>query len=246
VARKIKYTADIKLITDEFDKAKDALIKQVEASKGYEAFAEIRSSPGAPRVGVWKVRVPIENFTAFRTGVAKLGEVETDTVNTEDLTEAYYDLDANIKNLRAEQESWRDMLKRTTDKVENLIAVKRELDRVTDDIQRKEGKLRLLANLTELTTVSVTIRERQKYDPQKPPDVVEIASFGTKAGKTFGDSWGALKKLSEGLALLVVALTPWLPVIALVFAPLGLAARRARRHAAPVIAAAVPTDKAET
>ena len=212
VARKIKHSADLKLITDEFDKTRDKLQELIEKHQGYEAMADIRSSPGSQRVGTWRVRVPMENFAAFRDAARKLAEVESDTVNTEDLTDQYYDLEANIKNLKAEQDSWRDMLKRTSDKLENLISVKRELDRVTDEIQRKEGRLRLMANLTDLTTVNLSLRERQKFNPDKGPEVAEAATFGMKAGKTFDHSWGALLDFGQGIALFVIALAPWASV----------------------------------
>jgi hypothetical protein len=193
-------------------------------------MADIRSSPGAQRVGTWRVRVPMENFAAFREAARKLAEVESDTVNTEDLTDQYYDLEANIKNLKAEQDSWRDMLKRTADKLENLISVKRELDRVTDEIQRKEGRLRLMANLTELTTVNLSLIERQKFNPVKGPDVAESATFGMKAGKTFDDSWGALLHFGQGVALIAIALAPWLPLILVGAIPLWFSWRSWRRQ----------------
>jgi hypothetical protein len=167
VVRKIKHSADLKLITDEFDRKRDELQQLIVKHDGYEAMADVQSSPGAQRVGTWRVRVPIEQFSAFRAAARKLAEVEADTVNTEDLTDQYYDLDANISNLKAEQESWREMLKKTSDKLENLISVKRELDRVSDEIQRKQGRLRLMANLTDLTTINLTLRERQKFAPDK-------------------------------------------------------------------------------
>ena len=230
VARKIKHTADLKLITDEFDKTRDDLQKLIEKHQGYEAMADIRSSPGAQRVGTWRVRVPMENFAAFREAARKLAEVESDTVNTEDLTDQYYDLEANLKNLKAEQDSWRDMLKRTSDKLENLISVKRELDRVTDEIQRKEGRLRLMANLTEMTTVNLSLIERQKFNPVKGPDVAESATFGMKAGKTFDDSWGALLNFGQGIALIAIALAPWLPLILVVAIPLWFSWRSWRRQ----------------
>lgn len=239
VARKIKHTADVKLITDDFDTKRDELQQLIVKHEGYEAMADIRSSPGSQRVGVWRVRVPIEHFSAFRDAVRKLAEVENDTVNTEDLTDQYYDLEANIKNLKAEQDSWREMLKKTSDKLENLISVKRELDRVTDEIQRKEGRLRLMANLTDLTTVNLTLRERQKFTPDKGPDVVEAATFGMRAGKTFEESWGALRDFGQGLALVGIALAPWLPVLIVIAIPVWYSWRQWRRQMRTAAAAPV-------
>ena len=242
VARKIKHSADLKLITDEFDKTRDELQKLIEKHQGYEAMADIRSSPGAQRVGTWRVRVPIENFAAFRDAARKLAEVESDTVNTEDLTDQYYDLEANIKNLKAEQDSWREMLKRTSDKLENLISVKRELDRVTDEIQRKEGRLRLMANLTDLTTVNLSLRERQKFNPDKGPEIVEAATFGMRAGKTFDSSWGALRDFGQGVALIAIALAPWLPLLLVAGIPAWYSWRQWRRHVR--VSAALPVTPA--
>jgi hypothetical protein len=103
------------------------------------------------------------------------------------------------------------------------------LDRVTDDIQRKEGKLRLLANLTDLTTVNVQIRERQPFVPVEGPRAVEEATFTMRAGKTFADSWGALRDFAQALAIVVVALTPWLPLLAIVSALFVAVYRRRAR-----------------
>lgn len=230
VARKIKHVAELKLITDEFDKTRDEVQRLIAKHDGYEAMADVQSSPGAQRIGTWRVRVPIEQFSAFRDAIRKLAEIESDTIATEDLTDQYYDLDAHIKNLKAEQESWREMLKKTNDKLDNFITVKRELDRVTDDIQRKEGRLRLMANLTELTTVNLTLRERQKYTPDKGPQVAEAATFGMKVDKTFGNSWGALVSFGQAIALVAIALAPWLPVIAVLCVPVLYCWRQWRRH----------------
>jgi len=230
LARKIKHVAELKLITEEFDKTRDEVQRLIAKHEGYEAMADVQSSPGAQRIGTWRVRIPIEHFSAFRAAVRRLAEIESDTIATEDLTDQYYDLDAHIKNLKAEQESWREMLKKTNDKLDNFITVKRELDRVTDDIQRKEGRLRLMANLTELTTVNLTLRERQKYTPDKGPQIAEAATFGMKADKTFGDSWGALVSFGQAIALVAIALAPWLPVIAVLCVPVWYCWRQCRRH----------------
>jgi hypothetical protein len=230
-ARKIKHVAELKLITDEFDTTRDALQQLIDKHQGYEAMADVRSSPGTQRLGTWRVRVPIEQFSAFRDAVRKLAEIESDTINTEDLTDQYYDLDAHIKNLKAEQESWREMLKKTNDKLDSFITVKRELDRVTDDIQRKEGRLRLMANLTELTTVNLTLRERQKFTPDTGPQIAEAATFSMKADRTFGNSWGVLVGFGQAVALVAIALAPWLPVILVVSIPVWYSWRQWRRHA---------------
>lgn len=192
VKRKIKYTADLHLITDDFPKTEEALLALIDAHQAFLAFADVATTPGQPRTGTWRARVPVDKFESFRRGVAKIGEVERNNVNTEDVTAQFYDLENHIKNKKAQEDALRELLKKTTDKMENLLAVQRELASVRDSIERSEGQLRLLANLSDLTTVTIRVQERRKFDPEKPPESAEKPAFGSRVGKTFSESWQGL------------------------------------------------------
>lgn len=213
--RKIKYTADIRLITDNFPKSEDDLSALIDANNGFVSYADISTMPGQPRFGTWKARIPVENFEAFRKGIAKIGEIESNKVNTEDVTAQFFDLENHIKNKKAQEEALRELLKKTTDKMENLLAVQRELASVRDSIERSEGQLRLLANLTDLTTVTIRIQERRKFDPEKPPEPAEKPTFGSRVAKTFGESWKNVVEFVQDVAVGIVALTPWVPFLAI-------------------------------
>jgi hypothetical protein len=226
VKRKIKYTADVRLITDDFPKTEETLLELIDAHQGFLAFADVSTTPGQPRTGTWRARVPVEKFESFRRGIAKIGEVERNNVNTEDVTAQFYDLENHIKNKKAQEDALRELLKKTTDKMENLLAVQRELASVRDSIERSEGQLRLLANLSDLTTVTIRVQERRKFEPEKPPETEEKAAFGSRVGKTFTESWQGLVDFVQSLTIGIVALTPWLPVIAIVAAPFMILYRR--------------------
>jgi hypothetical protein len=243
VERKIRYTGTIQLICDDFPKAEDGLQAAIKAHKGRIAHSEMSSSPGSPRSGVWRVRVPVPEFEAFRDAVRKLGEVEKNTADSEDLTELYYDLENHIKNKLAEEESLRKLLEKSgNEKIENILAIRRELAEVRDDINRKQGKLNLLANLTDLTTVTVTLRERQKYDPTPPPDIAETPTFGTRIDVTFNASWDRFVAALQFLVIAAIAAVPWLALPAVVAMAIGIVVRQRRRTppAAAQVAASAP------
>lgn len=216
VARKIKYVADIRLVTDDFPKAEEELLALVAANDGFVSFADVSTSPGQPRAGTWKARIPVGKFDAFCKGVAKIAEVERKHISSEDVTAQFYDLENHIKNQKAQEDALRELLKRQTDKMENLLAVQRELSNVRDSIERSEGALRLLANLTDLTTVAIHVQERRKFVPAEGPDLAEKPTFAARAGVTFRESWDSLVAIAQFLALAFVGLTPWLPVLAIV------------------------------
>jgi hypothetical protein len=227
--RKIKQTADIGLITEDFPTVERQIKELVRKHHGHVARSEVTGSPGSTRQGTWRVRIPVESFDAFCDAVLVLGEVERNTSDSEEVTEEYYDLENHVKNKQAEIEGLRKLMEKSGDKMDNLLAVRREINQVQDDVQRKQGRLKLLANLTDLTTVSITVRERQKYVPDKGPEVAEIPTFAMRALKTFGDSLGAVKSLAAEVAIVLIALAPWLPLLLVLGIPTWIFARRRAR-----------------
>lgn len=225
--RKIKYTADMRVIVDDFDKATDGLQEAVKQAKGIRAHEEVSSSPGSPRVGVWRIRVPLEHFDEFRTAVARLGAVERNSLQSDDITAQYYDLEAHIKNRQAARETLRELLKETGKKeMKHYLEVWDKLEKVSDEIDRAEGQLRLWANLTDLTTVTVTLHEKQKYIAEEKAADRETPTFGMRVSRTWNESWEALLGFVQWALIVVIALTPWLSGPIALLLVIGLLARR--------------------
>jgi len=232
IARKIRYSATIQLITEDFPNVESEVARLVKEYGGYIAASEIQVSAGSIRTGFWKARIPVKEFEPFRAAVVKTGEVERNSTDSRDMTEEYYDLESHIKNRQAEEEALRKLMEKAVDKMENFLAVRRELNQVREDIDRTQGRLKLIANLTDLTTVSITVRERQKYVPEKGPEPVEVPTFGRRIGRAFNDSVAALVDLGEGLVVILAALLPWLPLILAIGIPAFIVMRRQLRAAA--------------
>jgi len=231
VPRKIKYTCEIRLIVAEIAPAAAQLAALVKEHKGYIAQSEESTSPGAIRQGMWRVRVPVSASDDFRDAVRKLGDVEKNTMDSVDVTEEYHDLKNHIKNKLVEEEGLRDILKKMsekTDKVEAFLQVRDRLSEVRDYINRMEGKLRLLENLTDLATVTVYLREKSRFEPELPPERAEAPTFGQRIGRTFSDSLAGLLELGKLLVLFVVGVAPWVVPLAVVGIPAWVIARRRR------------------
>lgn len=225
--RKVRYTAEVRLVVKDLPEAELELKRLVTAEKGLVAKADVHGSPGRPRHGQWTVRVPVERLDAFREAVLKLGEPERNSLDSEDMSEEFYDLQGRVANMKAKEETLRKMFDKASGKVEDVLAVWRELTSVRGEIERLEGRLRVVTNLTDLTTVTVTLRERSAY-------LAEAPTFTTRAGRAFQDSVEALKSFGEGVVLFLVAATPWAPLVALVVLPLWLWRRRRARPVTPV------------
>lgn len=206
IPRKIVYEADLQITVESFDRASDQIARLIREHGGYLADSNLSGRPGEVRSGRWKVRIPVGKFDTFVEKVVALGELQSRQTNSQDVTEEYYDLEARIKNKKIEETRLLKHLEESTGKLEEILAVEREVTRVRGEIEQGEGRLRLLTNLTELTTVTIHITERRRFEPSTAPD------FKTRMAQTFQKSADRFTDFCKNLVLVIVSIIPWLPV----------------------------------
>jgi hypothetical protein len=229
IPRKIIYTAKATLLVEDFDTSDTELRRLVaDQEKAFIAHARVTVSAYGRRHGEWTIRVPADRLEDFFDRAAKLGEVRERSLDSQDITDQYFDRENRLKNKLTRQEALRQMLKESTAKKEDYLAVDRELNQVTQDIEADEGQLRLWRNLTALATIHLNVTERKDYVPPASP------AFGTTMGRAFAASVDSLVSFGKNVVLVVVVLVPWLPVILLIVLPIYLVGRRARRSAPKV------------
>ncbi len=220
VPRKIIYNATVDLVADNFATAQSGLLGLIRKHGGYLAETTIGGTPGTPRQGTWKIRIPENQFEAFMAAVVRLGELQTTHTDSQDVTAEFYDLQARISNKQVEEKRLLVHLQRSTAKLNEILQVEREISRVRGEIEQMQGRLRLLANMTSLTTITVTLREVKGYVAPKP------TTFGSQIARTFHTSFGELRDFGKGLVLLIVAVLPWAFVLMVVGLPLWRLRRR--------------------
>jgi Domain of unknown function (DUF4349) len=164
----------------------------------------------------------VEQFRSFMAAVRDLGHLEQTRIDSEDVTEEFYDVQDQIKNLKAEEESLRRLMQEARS-IPDTLAVREHLNRVTRETDRLQGRLKRLKDLSDLSTVTLTVREKKDYVPPESP------SFGTSIVRTFQGSLDWLGTFGQWLTLAVVAVLPWLWVLALVVVPSWWLVRRVRR-----------------
>ena len=229
--RRIIYTAEVDLVVERLTEAEAALKSLVKVQQGFVASNDVGGSPGSPRAGTWTVRIPVDRFETFMAEVPKLGELQRVHTDSQDVGEEYYDLEARLSSKRLEEERLLSHLKRSTARLQDILAVERELSRVRGEIEQLQGRLRYLSNRTELTTVTIRLNEVKEYLPP------ERTTFTAQIGRSFNDSLGLLGKTAAAFLLLLVALAPWALVLAVVAVPVWLVLRRRSFSSPPKTAA---------
>ncbi len=211
--RKIIYTATVDLVVENLSNGQTKLTNLVKANGGYIAETNVGGNSGEQRTGSWKVRVPVDKYEAFMAGAQKLGELQSINSSSQDVTAEYYDVSARIQNKQVEEKRLQVLLEKATGKLSEILQVEKELSRVRGEIEQLQGRIRVLANLSALTTITITMREIKDYVPPAPP------TFATQIARQFQGSLGVMRDAGRGLVLFGAALLPWLPVLALVGFP---------------------------
>ena len=227
VDQKIIYSADVELAVESFTGIPDQVVAVVKKFDAYVADSQLAGSSGENRRGTWKIRVPVARFDEFINAAKGLGEVIKVGTSSRDVSEEYYDVDARIRNKTKEEERLLQLLEERPGKLEDVIAIERELSRVREELERMQGRMRVLADLTSLTTVDLSIVEIREYEPPQAP------TLATRVRRAFEGSLSTLQTTGEAVLLATVATGPWLPLAALVISPAYLFVRR-RRHESKV------------
>ena len=207
IPRKIIYDARVELLVDSLSTAEQAVLDLIKEHNGFLAESDQASVTSTQRRATWKVRVPVDHFDAFLNAVCRLGEVKQNHLGSQDVTEEYFDVEARIRNKQEEEKRLLKHLSDSTGKLEDILAVERELSRVRGEVEQMQGRLRMLANRTELSTITIEATEWKDYKPPIAP------TFPTQLGRTFFNSLDNLFAFGKAMAMVAVAIVPWLPLI---------------------------------
>jgi len=205
--RKLIQTAELELQVTSYVDARRAVERHLAAVKGYLANAEVDHHDGNVSRATLVLRIPADRLATFLDSSASLGTVLRESLETEDVTDKYYDLTARMRSAKKLEERLIELVGSHTGGVKDLLEVERELARVRERIESMEGRLRLYDKQVAFSTLELVLVTKQLYAGRPP------AGLGARAVSVLSTSWSALVALGRGLVLMVAGLLPWLPLI---------------------------------
>ncbi|MFP6613831.1 MAG: DUF4349 domain-containing protein [Pirellulales bacterium] len=208
--RKIVYTASVEIVIEDFDVLEGDLKKLIDQYKGHISNSNTHVAHRDRREGRWTIRVPVENFDAFLEDAKKLGELRSSGIDSQDRTEEYYDVQAALKNKRRTLERFEKLADRNESDLKHIRDVEKDIERVQGEIDRLTGRIKLLNDLTSLTTVTLNAVEIKDYVPPEAP------TLGTEISRSFSNSVSSLAFAGREVIIFTIAAAPWLPVLLIV------------------------------
>jgi hypothetical protein len=211
-------TGNASVEVDSLEPAMDALRRLAQRVGGFVGSSTIQSGREQLRQATMEIKVPAARFDELTGGLAPLGRVEFVTVSAEDVGEEFVDLTARVANSRRLEERLIDLLGSRTGRLQDVLAVERELARVREEIERQEGRLRYLKSRVSLSTLSVTVHE--------PPPLVADHPGWNPLWEAMRQAWRNFVALLAGV---IASLGFVLPVAAAAGAGISLVRRIKRR-----------------
>lgn len=197
----------------EVDKLDPAIIKVRQIATqlgGYVANSSISGGRDQIRSATLELKIPAAQYDQAVGGLGAIGKVESVNTNVEDVGEEYIDISARVTNAKRLEERLINILATRTGKLQDVLAVERELARVREEIERYEGRMRFLRTRAAMSTLSITVHEPFPLLGQHPGDNPIIGAFKS-AWRNFVSFIAAIIAASGVLIpLAVIAALGWI------------------------------------
>jgi hypothetical protein len=163
------------------------------------------------------LRVPADQFDDTLAELRSLGTLRDERISGEDVTAHFVDLDARVRNSRAQEAVLLRLMSQSTS-IEDSLKVQGQLQKTQLDIEELEGQLRVLSDQTALASINLSL--------------TEAAPVALAAKSTFARAWKqsvhGLRVFADGLIVALGYIAPFALIGLVVLAGWLVVRRRPR------------------
>lgn len=157
-------TADLSLAVDGVDSKVQEAVTMATGRGGFVQSSTVMEDDNGQKTGYVVVRVPVATFEDTVNDLKALAiTVERESINGQDVTENYTDIEARLRSAQAQEDQYLQILNRATT-VQDILSVQQYLQSIRYEIESLEGQLKSLGNQTEYSTISVTMHEETRLE----------------------------------------------------------------------------------
>jgi hypothetical protein len=159
-------SGDIDFEVESFDSAAATVTKLVMGIKGaFIATVNSEKLTNGKVKGAITVRVPPDQLDGLlldlRKELSKGGELKGSRIGSQDITKQYTDLESRLKAARTMEQRLLQIIKEGKGEIKQLLDAEKELGVWRTKIEETEGELRYYSNLVALSTLTITITEKE-------------------------------------------------------------------------------------
>lgn len=209
--RKIVRNADLQMEADAPEQSQQKITAIAESKGGFVVESQQSSSDartGTRDTVTMTVRVPADKFGETLDEIRKTASrVVVETVKSDDVTEEFIDIEAQLKAKKSLEAQFLEIMKRANT-VEDALDVQRQLAEVRGEIEKIEGRRRFLENQTSLSTIKIRLQTPTAFSANAP-------GFGYRLKESLSNGFDAALSFILGLVSFLIAILPFLIFIVL-------------------------------
>jgi hypothetical protein len=162
---------------DSLERAIDAVRALATSVGGFLGNVSMQTGERQVRSATMELKVPAARFDNVMTGMPVFGKVEHSSATAEDVGEEFVDISARVANAKRLESRLVSLLATRTGKLEDVLAVERELARVRQEIERYEGRIRYLNTRVATSTIVATLHEKAPLIAAEPGHNIFTEAF---------------------------------------------------------------------
>jgi len=175
---KIIKTGTLEIETSEYDTYVEKIKSIVSDNNGYienmetytnNYYYDNNNNKVKLRNGRFTIRIPNEAFQSVFVYLKDEGELIQESINENDVTRNYYEIDNKVKNLEVQEERLRELMKKA-ENVTEIMQIESELSRIRSQIDNFKMNLSDIDNRASMSTIYLGVIEIEDKGRIQPVD----------------------------------------------------------------------------
>ena len=225
-SRKIIKTYNMSLESKRFSEDCAFITTEAEALGGYIASSSvsgnsITSDTKSSRNARYTVRVPADRADDYVALLSERCNVHSFDLATEDITESYYGIRAQLESLVIQEQKLTDMLEKASS-LSEMITLDDNLTSVRAQINELNYKLQNMDKSVEYSYIYIHLYEVAEYQSEEQ-------TYWQKFGQTVVDSFANFVNVLGNLLIVFVWIAPFALVLCVIAAVILLVAAKSNR-----------------
>ena len=228
--RKIVYSVNTSLQTKDLDGALELIKTNLNNCGGYIQSEELTnngsiSSKYQHRNAYLSVRVPSQNLENFLSGLENENLYTISLYkDSQDYSEAYYDKETRIANLRIQETRLLELLESASD-IKTMLEIEERLSNIRYEIESLTKDMNIIDSKVAYSSVTIRLSEVVDYDtiPEEP------ISFFEEIKEAIKESWDDFVDGCQDFVIWLIYAFPTLLIWAIIIVVICIISRRVRK-----------------